>query len=278
MSDSMSYLEDPFFGGSLLLPRRSDEDARRKEDAAEAHSTARAKGGSAIDLHAVSKVFGHRVVLDRLNLSFRPGQFVAVVGRSGGGKTTLLRLIAGLEQPDHGTVAIDGKVAFEPRASARLMFQDARLLPWQSVLANVGIARGPSWRERALAVLKEVGLADRAGDWPRVLSGGQRQRVALARALVSDPKILLLDEPFSALDALTRAEMHRLLETLWLEHRFTVVLITHDVQEAVALADRVIVLRDGAVACDVPVPLARPRREADHPEAVQLRNRLLAAV
>ena len=278
MSESMHFLDDPFFGGSVLLPRRGTEDSRRKEDAAEAHSTSRSNRGSAVELSAASKVFGHRVVLDRLNLSFQPGQFVAVVGRSGGGKTTLLRLIAGLERPDHGTVAIDGKVASGPQANARLMFQDARLLPWQSVVANVGIARGPQWRERALTVLSEVGLADRAGDWPRVLSGGQRQRVALARALVSDPKILLLDEPFSALDALTRAEMHRLLEALWLEHRFTVVLITHDVQEAVTLADRVIVLRDGAVASDIAVPLARPRREADHPDAVLLRNRLLAAV
>jgi sulfonate transport system ATP-binding protein len=278
MSESMHFLDDPFFGGSFLAPRRPGEEARRQEEAAEARVTSRTNSGSAVELRAASKVFGHRVVLDRLNLSFRPGQFVAVVGRSGGGKTTLLRLIAGLEQSDHGEILIDGKLATGPQASARLMFQDARLLPWQSVLANVGIARGPQWRERAIAVLEEVGLADRAGDWPRLLSGGQRQRVALARALVSDPKILLLDEPFSALDALTRAEMHRLLERLWLEHRFTVVLITHDVQEAVALADRVIGLRNGAVACDMAVPLARPRREADHPDAVLLRNRVLAAV
>jgi sulfonate transport system ATP-binding protein len=274
MPPASGLLEDFAFADTLLLPRRAEETPHRDELVAPGRTAA----GSAVELDAASKVFGHRVVLDRLNLRFPPGQFVAVVGRSGGGKTTLLRLVAGLEQPDHGAVVIDGARSTGPQASARLMFQDPRLLPWQSVLGNVGIARGPLWRERAAAVLQEVGLADRAGDWPRLLSGGQRQRVALARALVSDPKILLLDEPFSALDALTRAEMHRLLENLWREHRFTVVLITHDVQEAVALADRVIVLRDGAVAADVAVTLPRPRRGADNPEAVRLRERLLAAV
>ena len=129
--------------------------------------------------------------------------------------------------------------------SVRLLFQDSRLLLWQRVIGNVGIAREPGWRETATAALADVGLADRANDWPSILSGGQKQRVALARALVSRPGVLLLDEPFGALDALTRAEMHELLARIWREHGFTTVLITHDVAEAVALADRVVVLRDG---------------------------------
>ena len=140
-----------------------------------------------------------------------------------------------------------------------MLFQDARLLPWQRVIGNVGIARGRGWRDAALATLKDVGLAERADDWPAVLSGGQKQRVALARALMSRPGVLLLDEPFGALDALTRTEMHRLLDRIWGEHGFTTILITHDVAEAVALADRVIVLRDGRVVLDLPVSAPRPR-------------------
>jgi sulfonate transport system ATP-binding protein len=141
-----------------------------------------------------------------------------------------------------------------------MLFQDARLLNWQSVLRNVGIARGHGWQERALKALREVNLFDRAKDWPSVLSGGQKQRVSLARALVSEPDILLLDEPFGALDAPTRIEMDELLTRIWLENRFTTVLITRDVSEAVALADRVIVLRDGLIALDVPINLPRSCR------------------
>jgi sulfonate transport system ATP-binding protein len=142
------------------------------------------------------------------------------------------------------------------------MFQDARLLPWQSVLSNVGIARGPDWRRRALDALESVGLADRADEWPAVLSGGQKQRVALARALVRQPGLLLLDEPLGALDALTRGEMQRLVERIWRRAGFTAVLVTHDVSEAVALSDRVVVLRGGRVALDLPVDLPRPRPRA----------------
>ena len=156
------------------------------------------------------------------------------------------------------------------------MFQDARLLPWQRVIGNVGIARGPNWRGLAQAALDEVGLGDRANEWPSVLSGGQRQRVALARALVSRPDILLLDEPFGALDAMTRVEMHQLLSRIWREHGFTAILITHDVSEAVALADRVIVLREGAVALDLAVDLPRPRRDEERNS--QLANRILSYV
>ena len=160
----------------------------------------------------------------------------------------------------------------------RLLFQEARLVPWQRVAENVGIARGPGWKDTAARALADVGLENRGGEWPSVLSGGQKQRVALARALVSQPKILLLDEPFGALDALTRIEMHRLLERIWRERGFTTVLITHDVAEAVALADRVIVLREGAIALDITIDLERPRQELADARAVDLQRQILDAV
>lgn len=232
--------------------------------------------GLGISFSAVSKAFGQRVVLNALDLNIEPGQFVAIVGRSGGGKSTLLRLVAGLDRPSSGAVKIDGAVVGGIQKSSRLMFQEARLLPWQRVIGNVGIARGEGWRADSLAALEAVGLADRAQDWPSVLSGGQRQRVALARALMARPKVLLLDEPFGALDALTRVEMHQLLDRLWRERGFTAVLITHDVGEAVALADRVIVLRDGAVALDLPVTLPRPR--TGEPRAAALQAQILGEV
>ena len=202
--------------------------------------------GQTVLLDGLSKSFGDRRVLSKLDLAIPAGQLLAIVGRSGCGKSTLLRLIAGLERPSSGTISIGGAPVQSLQPNVRLLFQDARLLPWHRVLSNVGIARSNGWRETAAAALADVGLADRANDWPAVLSGGQSQRVALARALVSRPGVLLLDEPFGALDALTRMEMHRLLERIWREHGFTTVLITHDVAEAVALADRVIVIRDGA--------------------------------
>jgi sulfonate transport system ATP-binding protein len=193
-------------------------------------------------------------------------------------RRSLLRLIAGLDPPPQGTVSIDGRPVEGPQAAARLMFQDARLLPWQRVISNVGIARGPDWRFKARNALAAVGLEDRAEEWPAVLSGGQRQRVALARALVTRPNILLLDEPFGALDALTRVEMHRLLERIWLERGFTALLITHDVAEAVALADRVLVLREGEIALDLAIDLPRPRREASDPAAARLKAKIIAEV
>ncbi|WP_207458988.1 ATP-binding cassette domain-containing protein [Azospirillum sp. SYSU D00513] len=216
-------------------------------------------GGVPLRLEGVVKEFSGRRVLDGIDLAVPAGQSVAVVGRSGGGKSTLMRLIAGLDRPTAGRILAGGEPVAGARPDVRLLFQDARLLPWQRVAANVGIARGRGWRERALAALADVGLADRAEDWPSVLSGGQRQRVALARALVSDPGLLLLDEPFGALDALTRQEMHRLLIRIREEHGFTSLLITHDVAEAVALADRVLVLRDGRIALDLAVDLPYPR-------------------
>ncbi len=234
--------------------------------------------GLPIHLDHVSKAFGPRTVLHHLNLHVPAGQFIAVVGRSGGGKTTLMRLIAGLDKATGGTVRIGDEEVKSLVPQVRLLFQDARLVPWQRILGNVGIARGPGWQQQAHAALRDVGLGDRGREWPFVLSGGQKQRVALARALVSRPGVLLLDEPFGALDALTRTEMHDLTERIWQERGFTVVLITHDVSEAIALADRVVVVRNGEIALDQPIDLPRPRRTADAPAVLALRENILAAV
>ena len=232
--------------------------------------------GLPLALTKVVKRFGARTVLNGIDLAIPAGQFVAVVGRSGGGKTTLLRLLSGLDVVSAGGITIGDAPVSGLQPHVRMLFQDARLLPWQRVLHNVGIGRGPDWRERATAVLDDVGLGDRARDWPAVLSGGQRQRVALARALVTRPGVLLLDEPFGALVALTRREMHELLIGIWRTHRFTTLLITHDVAEAVSLADRVLVLRDGAIALDITVTLPRPRRPGG--AAVTLEETILQEV
>lgn len=234
--------------------------------------------GLPIRLERVSKYFGQRQVLLPFDLKIPAGQFVAVIGRSGCGKTTLLRLIAGLERASSGTVFVGEVRVAGLQRRVRMLFQDARLLNWHSVLKNVGIARGKGWQERALKALREVNLLDRAKDWPSVLSGGQKQRVSLARALVSEPDILLLDEPFGALDALTRLEMHELLTRIWLENQFTTVLITHDVSEAVALADRVIVLRDGVIALDVAVNLPRSSRSLGNAATGRLQAEILRHV
>lgn len=236
------------------------------------------RGGLPILLSRVEKTFGALSVLKHFDLNVPAGQFIAVVGRSGGGKSTLLRLIAGLDQPTAGRAEIGGQRIDRLNPFVRLLFQEARLVPWQRVAENVGIARGPGWKDAAARALADVGLENRGGEWPSVLSGGQKQRVALARALVSQPKILLLDEPFGALDALTRIEMHRLLERIWRERGFTTVLITHDVAEAVALADRVIVLREGAIALDITIDLERPRQELADARAVDLQRQILDAV
>lgn len=210
--------------------------------------------GLTLQLRGIAKSFGARHVLEGLDLDVAAGAFVALVGRSGCGKSTLLRLIAGLDAPSAGTV--DAGEADE----RRLMFQDARLLPWKRVVDNVALGLpGRDARDRAMEALAQVGLAGRGSDWPATLSGGQRQRVALARALVHRPRLLLLDEPLGALDALTRLEMHRLIEQLWRRHGFTALLVTHDVTEAVALADRVLLIDRGGIALDVDVPLQRPR-------------------
>jgi len=217
-------------------------------------------GGLALDVRGVAKSYGARRVLEPIDLRMAPGEFVAIVGRSGCGKSTLLRLVAGLEQPDAGEVALDGAGLALHGADIRIMFQDARLLPWKRVVDNIALGLpGADGRRRACEALEQVGLADRAGDWPAVLSGGQRQRVALARALVHRPRLLLLDEPLGALDALTRIEMQQLIESLWRRHRFTALLVTHDVSEAIALADRVVLIEDHRIALDERVALGRPR-------------------
>ena len=213
-------------------------------------------GGAALSLRKLAKSFGERQVLRSISLEIGRGDFISIVGRSGSGKTTLLRIVAGLEHPDCGEFSVDGK---GPDTEVRLMFQEARLLPWKSVIDNVRLGLSAAALPSAQAALRDVGLEDRANDWPTKLSGGQRQRVALARALVHRPKVLLLDEPLGALDALTRIEMHALIERLWLENGFTTLLVTHDVQEALVLGDRVLVVDDGAIVFDVAIDLARPR-------------------
>ncbi|MBG1266360.1 ATP-binding cassette domain-containing protein [Nostoc sp. WHI] len=218
--------------------------------------------GSQLNILGLSKVFGNKTVLSSLNLEVAPGEFIAIVGRSGCGKSTLLRLVSGLDKPTTGGILLDGEPLRKLSQSVRVMFQDPRLLPWKNVIDNVGLGLQENWRVKAARVLEQVGLKDRAGEWPYVLSGGQRQRVALARALVSQPQLLLLDEPLGALDALTRLEMQYLIEDLWQQRGFTAFLVTHDVEEAVALADRVIVIEKGRVALDLPVRLSRPRDRA----------------
>ena len=218
--------------------------------------------GLPLTIRGLRKSFGDNQVLRGIDLHIPAGQFVAVVGRSGCGKSTLLRLIAGLDTIDAGAVSFGEDT--RPQ-DVRVMFQEPRLLPWARVLSNVEVGLGrdrasPDAQDRAEKALAEVGLEDKRGQWPAVLSGGQKQRVALARALVSDPRVLAFDEPLGALDALTRISMQRLLERVWRDQGFTAILVTHDVAEAVALADRVLVIEDGRIAHDVDVDIPRPRR------------------
>jgi sulfonate transport system ATP-binding protein len=237
------------------------------------------RGGAAIEARGLSKHYGARAVLDGVDLAIAPGEFVAIVGRSGCGKSTLLRLLAGLEPADAGQITLDGDARASHQADIRIMFQESRLLPWKRVLDNVALGLvGRDTEERAREALSQVGLADRANDWPAVLSGGQRQRVALARALVHTPRLLLLDEPLGALDALTRIEMHGLIERLWQRHGFTALLVTHDVTEAVALADRVVLIEEHRVALDERVALPRPRARGAAFDAIEDRvlQRVLA--
>ena len=215
----------------------------------------------------LTRRFGGRVVLDDLDLDIGRGEFVAMIGRSGSGKSTLLRALAGLDRDVTGSLGVPGPVA--------VAFQEPRLVPWKRVLANVALGlRVPEPARVAAAALDEVGLTERAAAWPLTLSGGEAQRASLARALVRSPSLLLLDEPFSALDALTRISMHRLVLTLWERHRPAVLLVTHDVDEALALADRVLVLRDGRIAHSSAISVPRPR-DRDHPSLTALRLRLL---
>ena len=204
-------------------------------------SSSAAVASPAVVVSNLRRAYGSRVVIDGLNQRIERGEFVALLGESGCGKTTLLRALAGLDPIQGGRITA-------PRRPA-VVFQEHRLLPWDSLWRNVSLGlAAPDSRERAAAALAEVGLGDRLDDWPRNLSGGQSQRVALARALVQEPELLLLDEPFAALDALTRIRMHDLVRELVKRHQPGVLLVTHDVDEAIALADRILVMRDGAIA------------------------------
>jgi sulfonate transport system ATP-binding protein len=222
---------------------------------------------TAARVRGLTRAFDGRRVLDGVDLDIAPGEFVALLGVSGSGKSTLLRALAGLDAEVSGSLEVPGPVA--------VAFQEPRLLPWRRVLANVCLGlRVPDPVAVARRALEEVGLTARARAWPLTLSGGEAQRTALARALVREPRLLLLDEPFSALDALTRLSMHRLVLRLWQSHQPAVLLVTHDVDEALVLADRVLVLADGQIAFSGPVEVPRPR-DRDHPGLTVLRNRLL---
>ena len=227
------------------------------------HTTAPSPRGISLAIEGLTKHYGARTVLNNAALHIEAGEFVAIVGRSGCGKSTLLRLLAGLEPATAGTMHLGGELHQGLRHDTRIMFQEARLLPWKRVIDNVALGLPPDKRDSAAKVLAQVGLGDRQGDWPAKLSGGQRQRVALARALVHNPSLLLLDEPLGALDALTRIEMHALIEGLWRAQGFTALLVTHDVHEAVTLADRVVLIEDGVIALDERIDLPRPRRGGD---------------
>lgn len=230
--------------------------------AEQARRSQQKRGGAALTVRGLRKAFGTNEVLRGIDLHIPAGQFVAIVGQSGCGKSTLLRLIAGLEKPTAGSIAFSDDTRAE---DIRVMFQEPRLLPWASVLSNVEVGLGRDRQKadakaRAEHALGEVGLAEKRTQWPSVLSGGQKQRVALARALVSHPRVLALDEPLGALDALTRISMQGLLNRVWADQGFTSILVTHDVSEAVALADRVLVIEEGRIAHDITVDIARPRQ------------------
>ena len=235
--------------------------------------------GAEINIEQLHKFYGKVKVLEDLDLHITPGEFIAIVGRSGCGKSTLLRLIADLEQPSYGEIKFKSALNFREGITSddiRVMFQDPRLLPWKSILKNVQLGVDKSQHGKAHELLKKVGLDEKADLWPAQLSGGQRQRAALARALSHTPRILLLDEPLGALDALTRLDMQSLIERLWLEQGFTTILVTHDVSEAVQLADRIILLDKGHIAHQFAVDLPRPRQK--NARFVELEQQVLSAV
>ncbi|MBS0982860.1 ABC transporter ATP-binding protein [Gluconobacter cerinus] len=212
---------------------------------------------AAVSIQQLTKRFdGGSPVLDRLNLAIAPGEFVALLGHSGSGKSTLLRTLAGLDPVTEGIVTRPQRVS--------VVFQESRLLPWKKVWKNIVLGQeGAGTKQRAEVVLEEVGLSHRINAWPATLSGGEAQRAALARALVREPAFLMLDEPFAALDALTRLKMQQLVADLWKKHGCAVLLVTHDVDEALLLADRAVVLEQGQIQVDLPIPLSRPRKHSD---------------
>jgi len=240
-----------------------------------------AAGAATIRVRGLEKDFGANRVLRGIDLDIPAGQFVAIIGKSGCGKSTLLRILLGLDEPTGGSLSFQSADGSQT-PNARIVFQEPRLLPWLSAADNVAVGLGEgvsklAGRAKALSVLSEVQLSEKAGAWPAQLSGGQRQRVALARALVSKPGVLALDEPLGALDALTRISMQGLLNRVWRELGFTAVLVTHDVSEAVHLADRVVVLDEGRIVLDILVPHPHPRRHGN-PALAELEGKLLAAI
>ena len=240
----------------------ADESAQPEQLSA---TTSQAPLGGEIRIEQLHKFYGEVKVLQDLDLNIQPGEFVAIVGRSGCGKSTLLRLIAGLEQASYGEIKFKSARHIREGITSddiRVMFQDPRLLPWKTIQQNVQLGLDKDQHTQASDLLQKVGLKEKAGLWPAQLSGGQRQRTALARALSHTPRILLLDEPLGALDALTRLEMQKLIEQLWQEQGFTAVLVTHDVAEAVQLADRIILLDRGHIARTFNVELPRPRKKS----------------
>ena len=229
-------------------------------------------GASAVRLRNLTRSFSGRLVLDDISLDIGAGEFVALIGKSGSGKTTLLRALADLDED------VEGQGAIEVPDNRSVLFQDSRLLPWESLLENVTLGvRAPDARQRGLQALADVGLSGREGAWPIALSGGEQQRVALARSLVRQPALLLADEPFGALDALTRLRMHELLFRLVEINRPTVLLVTHDIDEALKLADRVLVIDAGRIIVDRAVGLPHPRRATDA-EFESRREELLRAL
>ncbi|MBA9032053.1 ABC transporter ATP-binding protein [Rhizobium leguminosarum] len=224
----------------------------------------------AVHVRDLVRRFVTKTILDGVDLDIEEGEFVALLGRSGSGKSTFLRALAGL---DHG---VEGAGTLETPESLSVVFQDARLLPWRTVIQNVTLGlTGASGQEAGRKALAEVGLAGRETAWPNQLSGGEQQRVALARSLVRDPALLLADEPFGALDALTRLKMHDLLRKLCARHRPAVLLVTHDVDEAISLADRILVLDEGRLIEDLKIDLPTPRDHGD-PRFAQFRIHLLS--
>ncbi len=218
-----------------------------------------------LEVSDIQKFYGDAHVLRDINFDIQPGEFVALVGQSGGGKSTLLRLIAGLEHATSGQITQDGTTINGLNAGSRVMFQDDRLLPWLTVRENLtfGKTRSTADQDTADKLLARVELSDFADAYPNSLSGGQRQRVALARALMANPQLLLLDEPLGALDALTRRKMQDLIMDLWQERKMTTILVTHDVNEAVRLANRIFVVRDHEIAWSGENTLAYPRTDDD---------------
>jgi len=227
-----------------------------------------------INIKNLYKSFGEKEILKDINISFEKGEFIAVIGKSGSGKSTLLRLVADLEEITKGDLLFDDVPTKKSNANVKMMYQDSRLLPWKKVINNVGLGLEGDWKGKAEKALENVGLLQLKDEWPSTLSGGQKQRVALARALIHEPSLLMLDEPLSALDALTRIEMQNLIEEVWQKNNFTALLVTHDVGEAVRLADRIILIEEGSIAFDLKVNAPRPR-QISNPELIQLEEKVL---